>query len=61
MNRVRHQYDYIMIDLPPSLSLLDLVNGLLAADEVIVPVQTEYYSLEGLGQLLETGTYQKEP
>ncbi|MGB7957898.1 MAG: ParA family protein [Minisyncoccia bacterium] len=53
LNRVRHQYDYIIIDLPPSLSLLT-VNGLLAADEVIVPVQTEYYSLEGLGQLLET-------
>ena len=53
LNRVRHQYDYIIIDLPPSLSLLT-VNGLLAADEVIIPVQTEYYSLEGLGQLLET-------
>jgi chromosome partitioning protein len=53
LNRVRHEYDYIIIDLPPSLSLLT-VNGLLAADEVIIPVQTEYYSLEGLGQLLET-------
>jgi chromosome partitioning protein len=53
LNRVRHQYDYILIDLPPSLSLLAL-NGLMAADEVIIPVQAEYYSLEGLGQLLET-------
>jgi len=53
VNRVRHQYDYILIDLPPSLSLL-AVNGLLAADEIIIPVQAEYYSLEGLGQLLET-------
>ncbi len=53
INRLRHEYDYILIDLPPSLSLLT-VNGLVAADEVIIPVQTEYYSLEGLGQLLET-------
>ena len=53
LNRVRHQYDYILIDLPPSLSLL-AVNGLMAADEIIIPVQAEYYSLEGLGQLLET-------
>lgn len=53
INRVRHQYDYILIDLPPSLSLLT-VNGLVAADEVLIPVQAEYYSLEGLGQLLET-------
>jgi chromosome partitioning protein len=53
VNRVRHSYDYILIDLPPSLSLLT-VNGMVAADEVIIPVQTEYYSLEGIGQLLET-------
>ena len=53
LNSVRHQYDYILIDLPPSLSLLT-VNGLVASDEVIIPVQAEYYSLEGLGQLLET-------
>ncbi|HPW34277.1 MAG TPA: AAA family ATPase [Candidatus Paceibacterota bacterium] len=53
LNRVRHNYNYILIDLPPSLSLLT-VNGLVAADEVLIPIQAEYYSLEGLGQLLET-------
>ena len=53
VNRVRHQYDYILIDLPPSLSLLT-VNGMVAADEVLIPVQAEYYSLEGIGQLLGT-------
>lgn len=53
LNRVRHEYDYILIDLPPSLSLLT-VNGLAAGDEVMIPVQAEYYSLEGLGQLLQT-------
>lgn len=53
INRVRHSYDYVLVDLPPSLSLLT-VNGLVASDEVLVPVQAEYYSLEGLGQLLQT-------
>ena len=53
LSRVRHAYDYVFIDLPPSLSLLT-IKGLIAADEVIIPVQCEYYSLEGLGQLLET-------
>ncbi len=53
LNRIRHEYDYVLIDLPPSLSLLT-VNGLVASDEVLIPVQAEYYSLEGLGQLLET-------
>lgn len=53
LNGLRHRYDYILIDLPPSLSLLT-VNGLVASDEVLIPVQAEYYSLEGLGQLLET-------
>ncbi len=53
LNKLRHQYHYILIDLPPSLSLLT-VNGLVAADEVLIPIQAEYYSLEGLGQLLET-------
>lgn len=50
---LRHHYHYVIIDLPPSLSLLT-VNGLVAADEVIIPVQAEYYSLEGLSQLLST-------
>lgn len=53
INKIRHHYDYIIIDSPPSLSLLTL-NGLVAADEVLVPVQAEYYSLEGLSQLLST-------
>lgn len=52
INRLRHQYDYVFIDLPPSLNLLT-INGLVAADEVLIPIQCEYYSLEGLAQLLE--------
>lgn len=47
------QYDFIIIDSPPSLSLLT-VNGLIAARYVMMPVQAEFYALEGLGQLLET-------
>lgn len=57
--KLTEKYDYIIIDLPPSLSLLT-VNGLLASEEVIIPVQAEYYSLEGLSQLLETIEMLKE-
>ncbi len=59
INHFRHQYDYIIIDSPPSMSLLT-INGLIAADEVLIPVQAEYYSLEGLSQLLETITLIRE-
>ncbi len=57
--RVRTRYDYILIDSPPSLGLLT-VNGLVAADSVVIPVQAEYYALEGLSQLLETITLVRE-
>lgn len=53
LRQIRTNYDYIIIDSPPSLGLLT-INGLVASDEVIIPVQTEYYALEGLSQLLET-------
>jgi len=55
VDQIRHEYDYIIIDCPPSLGLLT-INGLVAADEVLIPVQAEYYALEGLGQLMNTIT-----
>jgi chromosome partitioning protein len=51
IDQVRDQYELVLIDCPPSLGLLT-VNGLAASDDVIVPIQCEYYALEGLGQLL---------
>jgi chromosome partitioning protein len=53
LDPVRNAYDYILIDCPPSLNMLTL-NALVAADSVLVPLQTEYYALEGLSALLAT-------
>lgn len=56
---VREDYDYVLIDCPPSLGLLT-INGMAAATEVLVPIQCEYYALEGLGQLMRNvGLVQK--
>ncbi|MCI7263117.1 MAG: AAA family ATPase [Clostridium sp.] len=53
LEKVKDQYDFILIDCPPSLSLLT-INALVAADTVLVPIQCEYYALEGLSQVLRT-------
>jgi chromosome partitioning protein len=53
LESIRHQYDFIVIDCPPSLGLLTL-NVLTAADGVIIPIQCEYYALEGISQLINT-------
>lgn len=53
LKKVKDAYDFILIDCPPSLNLLT-INALTAADTVLVPIQCEYYALEGLGQILKT-------
>ena len=53
LSKVRDQYDFIIIDCPPSLSLLT-INALTAANSVLIPIQTEYYALEGVTALMDT-------
>lgn len=59
IDEIREKYDYIFIDAPPSLSLLT-INALAAADRVLIPVQCEYYALEGIGQLQTTVSLVKQ-
>ncbi len=60
LKEIRHEYEYILIDCPPSLGLLT-VNALTAADAVLIPLQCEFYAMEGLSQLMNTvGLIQKE-
>ena len=59
LKEVKDKYDYIFIDCPPSLSVLTL-NAMCAADSVIIPIQCEYYALEGLTQILNTTELVKE-
>ena len=59
LEEIKNKYDYILIDSPPSLGILT-INGLVASTSVLIPVQAEYYALEGLEQLLNTITLVKE-
>ena len=53
VEKLKSEYDYIIIDCPPSLNLLT-INAMTTADTVLVPIQCEYYALEGLTQLMKT-------
>ncbi len=53
LNKLNRDFDYVFVDCPPSLGLIT-INSLTAADSVLIPIQCEYYALEGLGQLLNT-------
>lgn len=53
LDTLKEEYDYILIDSPPSLGILSIL-GLVASDSILIPVQCEYYALEGVGQLIET-------
>jgi chromosome partitioning protein len=53
LGEIKHKYDYIFMDCPPSLGLLT-INALSASDSVIIPIQCEFYALEGVGQLMNT-------
>lgn len=59
LENVREKYDFVLIDCPPSLSLLT-INALTAADSVLIPLQCEYYAMEGLSKLLDTVNRIKE-